>query len=127
MSFLMEVILYLSSKTKKNNLEFMKKKPSISVGIVISLILLFINFYYSFIKHPSDWRYIDFSSLHIHIIYFYKSMIVIPFLIAFLFFVFYSFFYKWAKKGLWITIMLFVIIIIWGWLYIRANIETINS
>ena len=127
MSFLMEVILYLSSKTKKNNLEFMKKKPSISVGIVISLILLFINFYYSFIKHPSDWRYIDFSSLHIHIIYFYKSMIIIPFLIAFLFFVFYSFFYKWAKKGLWITIMLFVIIIIWGWLYIRANIETINS
>ena len=123
----MEVILYLSSKTKKNNLEFMKKKPSISVGIVISLILLFINFYYSFIKHPSDWRYIDFSSLHIHIIYFYKSMIIIPFLIAFLFFVFYSFFYKWAKKGLWITIMLFVIIIIWGWLYIRANIETINS
>ncbi len=105
----------------------MKKKPSISVGIVISLILLFINFYYSFIKHPSDWRYIDFSSLHIHIIYFYKSMIIIPFLIAFLFFVFYSFFYKWAKKGLWITIMLFVIIIIWGWLYIRANIETINS
>lgn len=120
----MEVVPYLSSKTKKNNLEFMKKKPSISVGIVISLILLFINFYYSFIKHPSDWRYIDFSSLHIHIIYFYKSMIVIPFLIAFLFFVFYSFFYKWAKKGLWITIMLLVITVIGFWLYIRISLET---
>ena len=105
----------------------MKKKPNVKLGIIISLILLFINFSYSIIKHPSDWRYIDFSNLHIHMIYFYKNCIIIPFLIALLFFLFYSFFYKWAKKGLWITSVLLIITIICFWLYLYMNIETMNS
>lgn len=105
----------------------MKKKPNVKIGIIISLILLLINFSYSIIKHPSDWRYIDFSNLHIHMIYFYKNCIIIPFLIALLFFLFYSFFYKWAKKGLWIASVLLIITIICFWLYLYMNIETMNS
>ena len=95
----------------------MKKKPNVKLGIIISLILLLINFSYSIIKHPSDWRYIDFSNLHIHMIYFYKNCIIIPFLIALLFFLFYSFFYKWAKKWLWNIGFLLVIALIVYWFY----------
>ena len=92
----------------------MKNKPNVKLVINISLIIIFI-------KHPSDWRYIDFSNLHIHMIYFYKNCIIIPFLIALLFFLFYSFFYKWAKKGLWITSVLLIITIMCFWLYLYMN------
>ena len=96
----------------------MKKKPSISVGIVISLILLFINFYYAIMAHITDLDYLDFSNFRVSMMYFYMNLIVVPLLIALLFFLFYSFFYRWAKKGLWITSILFAMSIIWFWLYI---------
>ena len=99
----------------------MKKKPSISVGIVISLILLLINFYYTIMKNIPDWDYLDFSSFDVWMSYFYINLIVVPLFIALLFFVFYSFFYKRAKKGLWLTSILLVMSIIGFWLYLYMN------
>ena len=99
----------------------MKKKPTISVGIVISLILLLINFYYTIMENIPDWDYLDFSSFDVWMIYFYINLIVVPLFIALLFFLFYSFFYKWAKKWLWITSILLAMSIIWFWLYLYMN------
>ena len=96
----------------------MKKKPTISVGIVISIILLLINFYYIIMEYLPYWDYFDFSSFDTWMIYFYINLIVVPLFIALLFFLFYSFFYKWAEKGLWITSILLAMSIIWFWLYI---------
>ena len=96
----------------------MKKKPSISVGIAISIILLLINFYYIIMEHLPDWDYFDFSNFRVSMMYFYMNLIAVPLLIALLFFLFYSFFYRWAKKGLWITSILLAMSIIWFWLYI---------
>ena len=99
----------------------MKKKPSISVGIVISLILLLINFCYAIKELILQWDYLDFSSFDTWMIYFYINLIVVPLFIALLFFLFYSFFYKWAKKGLWITSILLAMSIIGFWLYLYMN------
>ena len=96
----------------------MKKKPSISVGIAISIILLLINFYYIIMEHLPDWDYFDFSNFRVSMMYFYMNLIAVPLLIALLFFLFYSFFYRWAKKGLWITSILLAMSIIWFRLYI---------
>ena len=95
----------------------MKKKPSISVGIAISIILLLINFYYIIMEYLPYWDYFDFSSFDVWMIYFYINLIVVPFLIALLFFVFYSFFYKWAKKWLGNIGFLLVIALIVYWFY----------
>ena len=99
----------------------MKKKPTISVGIVISLILLLINFCYAIKELILQWDYLDFSSFDTWMMYFYINLIVVPLFIALLFFLFYSFFYKWAKKGLWITSILLAISIIGFWLYLYMN------
>ena len=95
----------------------MKKKPTISVGIVISLILLLINFYYIIMEHLPDWDYLDFSSFDTFMIYFYINLIVVPLFIALLFFLFYSFFYEWAEKWLWNIGFLLVIALIVYWLH----------
>ena len=99
----------------------MKKKPTISVGIVISLILLLINFCYTIKELLLQWDYLDFNSFNTWMIYFYINLIVVPLFIALLFFLFYSFFYKWAKKGLWITSILLAMSIIGFWLYLYMN------
>ena len=95
----------------------MKKKPTISVGIVISLILLLINFCYAIKELILQWDYLDFSSFHTLMIYFYINLIVVPLFIALLFFLFYSFFYKWAKKWLGNIGFLLVIALIVYWFY----------
>jgi hypothetical protein len=95
----------------------MKKKPTISVGIVISLILLLINFCYAIKELILQWDYLDFSSFHTWMIYFYINLIVVPLFIALLFFLFYSFFYKWAEKWLWNIGLLLVIALIVYWFH----------
>ena len=99
----------------------MKKKPNVKIGIIISLILLLINFCYTIKELLLQWDYLDFSSFNTWMIYFYINLIVVPLLIALLFFLFYSFFYKWAKKGLWITSILLAMSIIGFWLYLYMN------
>ena len=95
----------------------MKKKPTISLGIVISIILLLINFYYIIMEYLPDWDYFDFSSFDTWMIYFYINLIVVPLFIALLFFLFYSFFYKWAEKWLYNIGFLLVIALIVYWLH----------
>ena len=95
----------------------MKKKPTISVGIVISSILLLINFCYAIKELILQWDYLDFSSFHTWMSYFYINLIVVPLFIALLFFLFYSFFYKWAEKWLWNIVFLLVIALIVYWLH----------
>ncbi len=95
----------------------MKKKPTISVGIVISLILLLINFCYAIKELILQWDYLDFSSFHTWMIYFYINLIVVPLFIALLFFLFYSFFYRWAEKWLYNIVFLLVIALIVYWLH----------
>ena len=95
----------------------MKKKPTISVGIVISLILLLINFCYAIKELILQWDYLDFSSFHTWMIYFYINLIVVPLFIALLFFLFYSFFYKWAEKWLYNIVFLLVIALIVYWFH----------
>lgn len=95
----------------------MKKKPTISVGIVISLILLLINFCYAIKELILQWDYLDFSSFHTWMIYFYINIIVVPLFIDLLFFLFYSFFYEWAEKWLWNIGFLLVIALIVYWLH----------
>ena len=95
----------------------MKKKPTISVGIVISLILLLINFCYAIKELILQWDYLDFSSFHTWMIYFYINLIVVPLFIALLFFLFFSFFYKWAEKWLYNIGFLLVIALIVYWLH----------
>ena len=99
----------------------MKKKPNVKIGIVISLIFLLINFCYTIKELLLQWDYLDFSSFNTWMIYFYINLIVVPSFIALLFFLFYSFFYKWAKKGLWITSILLAMSIIGFWLYLYMN------
>ena len=99
----------------------MKKKPNVKIGIIISLILLLINFCYTIKELLLQWDYLDFSSFNTWMIYFYINLIVVPSFIALLFFLFYSFFYKWAKKGLWITSILLAMSIIRFWLYLYMN------
>ena len=95
----------------------MKKKPTISVGIVISLILLLINFCYAIKELILQWDYLDFSSFDTWMIYFYINLIVVPLFIALLFFLFYIFFYKWAEKWLYNIGFLLVIALIVYWLH----------
>ena len=95
----------------------MKKKPTISLGIVISIILLLINFCYAIKELILQWDYLDFSSFHTWMIYFYINLIVVPLFIALLFFLFYSFFYKWAEKWLSNIGFLLVIALIVYWLH----------
>ena len=95
----------------------MKKKPTISVGIVISLILLLINFCYTIKELLLQWDYLDFSSFDVWMMYFYINLIVVPLLIALLFFLFYSFFYKWAEKWIWNIVFLLIIALIVYWLH----------
>ena len=95
----------------------MKKKPTISVGIVISLILLLINFCYAIKELILQWDYLDFSNFRVSMMYFYMNLIAVPLLIALLFFLFYSFFYKWAEKWLWNIVFLLVIALIVYWLH----------
>ena len=95
----------------------MKKKPTISVGIVISLILLLINFCYAIKELILQWDYLDFSSFDTWMIYFYINLIVVPLFIALLFFLFYSFFYRWAEKWLYNIGFLLVIALIVYWLH----------
>ena len=77
----------------------MKKKPTISVGIVISLILLLINFCYAIKELILQWDYLDFSSFDTWMIYFYINLIVVPLFIALLFFYFIVFSTNGRKNG----------------------------
>lgn len=88
----------------------MKKKPNIKIGIIINIVLSVLSIVYLFSyyieKTGFELNYISLE-LFIYLFIFY----IFPFIIwvNLLFFLFYSFFYKWARIGLVITLLIAIL------------------
>jgi len=92
----------------KNN--YMKKKPNVEIGIIINIALTVLSIVYMFVYHIEQNGFqFNYNSLEffIYLFIFY----IFPFILGvnFLFFLFYSFFYKWARIGLVITLLMAVL------------------
>ena len=84
----------------------MKKKPNIKIGIIINIALTVLSIIYMFVYYIQQNGFeFNYNSLEffIYLFIFY----IFPFILGvnFLFFLFYSFFYKWARIGLVITLL----------------------
>ena len=85
----------------------MKKKPNIKIGIIINIALTVLSIVYLFLyyieKNGFEFNY-NSLEFFIYLFLFY----IFPFIIGvnLLFFLFYSFFYKWARIGLIITLLM---------------------
>ena len=85
----------------------MKKKPNIKTGIIINIALTVLSIVYLFLyyieKNGFEFNY-NSLEFFIYLFLFY----IFPFIIGvnLLFFLFYSFFYKWARIGLIITLLM---------------------
>ena len=88
----------------------MKKKPNIKIGIIINIVLSVLSIVYLFSyyieKNGFELNY-NSSEFYIYLFILY----IFPFILGvnFLFFLFYSFFYKWARIGLVITLLMAVL------------------
>ena len=85
----------------------MKKKPNIKIGIIINTALTVLSIVYMFVYYIERNGFeFNYNSLEffIYLFLFY----IFPFIIGvnLLFFLFYSFFYKWARIGLVITLLM---------------------
>ena len=85
----------------------MKKKPNIKIGIIINIALTVLSIIYMFVYYIQQNGFeFNYNSLEffIYLFIFY----IFPFILGvnFLFFLFYSFFYKWARIGLVITLLI---------------------
>jgi len=85
----------------------MKKKPNIKTGIIINIALTVLSIVYSFLYYIEKSGFeLNYNSLEffIYLFIFY----IFPYIIGInlLFFLFYSFFYKWARIGLVITLLI---------------------
>ena len=85
----------------------MKKKPNIKIGIIINIALTVLSIVYSFLYYIEKSGFeLNYNNLEffIYLFIFY----IFPFIIGvnLLFFLFYSFFYKWARIGLVITLLI---------------------
>lgn len=85
----------------------MKKKPNIKIGIIINIALTVLSIVYSFLYYIEKSGFkLNYNSLEffIYLFIFYIFHFIIG--INLLFFLFYSFFYKWARIGLVITFLI---------------------
>ena len=85
----------------------MKKEPNIKIGIIINIALTVLSIVYMFVYYIERNGFeFNYNSLEffIYLFLFY----IFPFIIGvnLLFFLFYSFFYKWARIGLIITLLM---------------------
>ena len=85
----------------------MKKKLNIKIGIIINIALTVLSIVYMFVYYIERNGFeFNYNSLEffIYLFLFY----IFPFIIGvnLLFFLFYSFFYKWARIGLIITLLM---------------------
>ena len=85
----------------------MKKKPNVKIGIIINIALTVLSIVYMFVYYIERNGFeFNYNSLEffIYLFLFY----IFPFIIGvnLLFFLFYSFFYKWARIGLIITLLM---------------------
>ena len=88
----------------------MKKKPNIKIGIIINIALTVLSIVYMFVYYIERNGFeFNYNSLEffIYLFLFY----IFPFIIGvnLLFFLCYSFFYKWARIGLVITLLMGVL------------------
>jgi len=85
----------------------MKKKLNIKAGIIINIALTVLSIVYMFVYYIEQIGFeFNYNSL-LFFIYFF-IIYIFPFIIGvnLLFFLFYSFFYKWARIGLVITLLM---------------------
>ena len=85
----------------------MKKKPNIKAGIIINIVLTVLSLVYMFVYYIEQNGFeFNYNSLEFFIypFIFYIFHFIIG--INLLFFLFYSFFYKWARIGLVITLLI---------------------
>ena len=85
----------------------MKKKPNIKIGIIINIALTVLSIVYMFVYYIERNGFeFNYNSLEFFIYLF--LLYIFPFIIGvnLLFFLFYSFFYKWARIGLIITLLM---------------------
>jgi len=85
----------------------MKKKPNIKIGIIINIALTVLSIVYSFLYYIEKSGFeLNYNSLELFIYLF--IFYIFPYIIGInlLFFLFYSFFYKWARIGLVITLLI---------------------
>ncbi len=85
----------------------MKKKPNIKTGIIINIALTVLSIVYSFLYYIEKNGFeLNYNSLEffIYLFIFYIFHFIIG--VNLLFFLFYSFFYKWARIGLVITLLI---------------------
>ena len=88
----------------------MKKKPNVKIGIIINIALTVLSIVYMFVYYIEQNGFeFNYNSLEffIYLFIFY----IVPFIIwvNLLFFLFYSFFYKWARIGLVITLLIAIL------------------
>ena len=85
----------------------MKKKPNIKMGIIINIVLSVLSIVYLFLYYIEKSGFeLKYNSLEFftYPFIFYIFHFIIG--INLLFFLFYSFFYKWARIGLVITLLI---------------------
>ena len=85
----------------------MKKKLNIKTGIIINIALTVLSIVYSFLYYIEKSGFeLNYNNLEffIYLFIFYIFHFIIG--INLLFFLFYSFFYKWARIGLVITLLI---------------------
>ena len=85
----------------------MKKKPNVKIGIIMIIALTVLSIVYMFVYYIEQNGFeFNYNSL-LFFIYFF-IIYIFPFIIGvnLLFFLFYSFFYKWARIGLIITLLM---------------------
>lgn len=89
----------------------MKKKPNIKIGIIINIALTLLSIVYMFVYYIEQNGFeFNYNSLeffiYLFIFYIFPSIIGVNLL----FFLFYSFFYKWARIGLVITLLIAILL-----------------
>ena len=88
----------------------MKKKPNIKAGIIINIVLTVLSLVYMFVYYIEQNGFeFNYNSLEffIYLFIFYIFLFIIG--VNLLFFLFYSFFYKWARIGLVITLLIAIL------------------
>lgn len=85
----------------------MKKKPNIKIGIIINIALTVLSLIYMFVYYIERNGFeFNYNSLEFFIYLFLFYIFPFILVVNLLFFLFYSFFYKWARIGLVITLLM---------------------
>ena len=88
----------------------MKKKPNIKIGIIINIALTVLSIVYMFVYYIERNGFeFNYNSLEFFIYLFLFYIFPFILVVNLLFFLFYSFFYKWARIGLVITLLIAIL------------------